>query len=734
MYAGIAFQVADCEKLSDWLKLYRNGSGEIASRLQVVANGHVRTEGVRVRVIAELRKSKGVTVGLDGWTNVKARKVVNVVPYAGGVAYYWQSLVLQGFSKATDQIDLVAASLQSLIDKSILVVAMVTDNESVNGLLHRMLLPRYPFLLLIPCAAHVIQLCVVHIMKTSFICNTVNGLLALLVAYKKSKELRIGLREQQLLLRRGKEPLNIIKANDTRWNSLLYAAQRVLLLSSCIRPFISLVISTLADEKKKKKRDKYARFDFSDSTFWNPLEQLVAILQPFQRATDVVQTDSASLSDIHLEFARLMQLADKLTAPHPLARIRRDLMEEIKLQWDTHVNKNAVICCARFSFDKSYDSFPPDEQSEAQAWFFEWGKQYLLFYKLTTVAEDDISAVLLQQFGDFNLRRGGFSTMDAHHDTLKTHHDKKMEKEYERKRCRYDARQTWSISMSTAKELTILVVALLSITASEAAVERTFSRQGLIHSKLRNRMKDSTVQMQMFFSFNSRALDKTSCHNSASWEELTVEDARQGTELLSSYRPKFNEEILDDSDDDEDYTGEPCDSEEEEEEEVEVEVDQEEQQDAEAEQERERMEGKYNGPEGEQEGREVRAAEEVKQEESKPEKEEAQVEAEEEEGEEEEEDEEDPKKKKEREKRERVAALAAFAKEYVEQNNIGRGYVFGESKRTHLSTALIEADIGDTEEAALKVIRKLLKDRPAAAAAAAEPVAADVAVRSVPAE
>jgi hypothetical protein len=29
----------------------------------------------------------------------------------------------------------------------------------------------------------------------------------------------------------------------------------------------------------------------------------------------------------------------------------------------------------------------------------------------------------------------------------------------------------------------------------------------------------------MFFSFNSRALDKTSRHNSASWEELTVEDA-----------------------------------------------------------------------------------------------------------------------------------------------------------------------------------------------------------------
>ena len=54
--------------------------------------------------------------------------------------------------------------------------------------------------------------------------------------------------------------------------------------------------------------------------------------------------------------------------------------------------------------------------------------------------------------------------------------------------------------------------------------------------------------------------------------------------------------------------------------------------------------------------------------------------------------------------------------------------MFGACKRTHLSTALIGADIGDTDEAALKVIRKLLKDRPAVAAAAAESVAGDVVV------
>jgi hypothetical protein len=50
------------------------------------------------------------------------------------------------------------------------------------------------------------------------------------------------------------------------------------------------------------------------------------------------------------------------------------------------------------------------------------------------------------------------------------------------------------------------VLALLELTASEAAVERSFSRQGIVHSKARNRLTDDSVQVQMSFAFNTRAL------------------------------------------------------------------------------------------------------------------------------------------------------------------------------------------------------------------------------------
>ena len=50
--------------------------------------GHERAEAVRVQVVARLQEAMGVTIGLDGWTNVNGLKFINVVILAGGVAYY----------------------------------------------------------------------------------------------------------------------------------------------------------------------------------------------------------------------------------------------------------------------------------------------------------------------------------------------------------------------------------------------------------------------------------------------------------------------------------------------------------------------------------------------------------------------------------------------------------------------------------------------------------------------
>ena len=85
-----------------------------------------------------------------------------------------------------------------------------------------------------------------------------------------------------------------------------------------------------------------------------------------------------------------------------------------------------------------------------------------------------------------------------------------------------DARKAWELHGHY--ELGACVLALFNVTASEAAVERSFSRQGLIHSKLRNKLADESVKQHKRYSFNTRALDKPFKPDRGLWKELADND------------------------------------------------------------------------------------------------------------------------------------------------------------------------------------------------------------------
>jgi hypothetical protein len=64
----------------------------------------------------------------------------------------------------------------------------------------------------------------------------------------------------------------------------------------------------------------------------------------------------------------------------------------------------------------------------------------------------------------------------------------------------------WAQYALDGLELPAVALALLSIAASEAAVERSFSAQDAVHTKKRNRLGRDTVQAEMFVRFNHDAL------------------------------------------------------------------------------------------------------------------------------------------------------------------------------------------------------------------------------------
>jgi hypothetical protein len=530
VYDMVPLQLADSPYLRAWLEAFIKGTGEIASRKQLAIRVHARAEEVKGRVIGKLRACRGVTVGVDGWTNVRHDKVINLCPVGRSVAYYWDSVVLKRGATAEEQAGPIADGIRSIVKAGILVVGIVTDNEAVNGAIHRRLIGEFPFLIHIPCAAHTLQLCVRKAMKLDPISPCVKALLALLLAFKHSKDLRVMLKDQQGVMRRNQQPLQLITVVPTRWNSVLFAANRVLLLKESL---LACIPSIRAQLTKEKKRDHYVDYTYSEDSFWRPLTTLVDFLTPYKAATDVIQSDDASLGDVHYQFAALMNRAHAFDPPYALASIKHELVTIMKDQWSKHVNLNAVVLCSLFTFDTAYTSFAEQERVDADDWFCEWGTAFVKHYSLST--HDDVNAIsraLEFQRSQFLSREGLFSTLDDRRVKLGTG--------------RRNARTLWGGYLGTVQEMAACVLALLELTASEAAVERSFSRQGQLHSKARNRLADESVHVHMSFSFNSRALSKADALQSSADEEQELEvdeDMSNGTALLSQHY-LADEEIL----------------------------------------------------------------------------------------------------------------------------------------------------------------------------------------------
>ena len=150
--------------------------------------------------------------------------------------------------------------------------------------------------------------------------------------------------------------LVLCKPNDTRWNSLLTsiepALEMRLELECCMPPYLH-----------GQRDDFFAR-----------LRSLTQFLQPFRSATDVVQRDTATLSDIMDQFVRLLRHVSNSEGTSDM----------VLLRWQDFVNRDAVTACCILSFT------PVPEGNDVQAaleFIRTFGTQYLTYYKTSSFSE-----------------------------------------------------------------------------------------------------------------------------------------------------------------------------------------------------------------------------------------------------------------------------------------------------------------------------------------------------------
>ena len=476
---------------------YRNSDCSLPKRAPLRQDIIDLAQQMRKSVVNRLKgfcRSYPLTIAIDGWTNVRQDKVTNVLVLCGGVAFYWCSIVnVSSRNTAAWMHRPMKQALEQIKAEGLFFSALVADNEQVNKTLHTLLLPSFPFLIRSPCAAHLVQLCVNHALNLPAIEPILLDMEELLGSFR-FKEHRVKLRQVQMAI--NSRYLSLLKPCDTRWSSHLMAAQRLLRLR--------LSVDAVLQQTPQ---------------FWFNLAEVVRFLEPFSTATNVVQTAGSTLYDFSKQFKLILKHVADTPLSSPFHAAKASITNVIVGVWEKHVSWDAIIITAHLSFDPTVDAAFADKVNCARRWFTEWAAQYAMFWTLSdaaSLAEARSTATL--EWSHYMSRAPGscFEQLDSDIADIRARHAQQRQS--------FDAKAVWSLYLEDAPVIAHAAVALLSVAGSEAAVERSFSAQGTVHSDLRNWLSDEMVEAEMFVRFNRLALDKAAGVKDSSCSDKPVRE------------------------------------------------------------------------------------------------------------------------------------------------------------------------------------------------------------------
>jgi hypothetical protein len=200
-----------------------------------------------------------VTLAVDGWTNVRSNKVTNLLLISNGTSYYHSSIENNETKNDTEWLSSqLEVKIRDLIKDKVNIIAITTDNENLMKATCKKLKKKFPFLIDIPCAAHLIQLCLKTITEIPKIKGIICEILRIVNIIKNNKETSQKLDEFQKA--DGSEILKIIRPIEIKWASLKGCIGRLLSL----KKYINLVLTDLS------------------LSFWKNISDLFIYLKPFK--------------------------------------------------------------------------------------------------------------------------------------------------------------------------------------------------------------------------------------------------------------------------------------------------------------------------------------------------------------------------------------------------------------------------------------------------------------------
>lgn len=436
----------------------------------------------------------------DGWTNQRGESVVNYIANTRQHAIFVGSDVT-GSERHTG--DMIAAGLASTIEGlggPEAVIAVTTDNASNMRAARQRLEQRYPGLITIGCASHMVNLTVEEILSASTISTYLSEAVNIIRHFKSSPILTGMLNDVAQAENTRRKALQL--PGNTRWQGKLEAIDSLLVNRSYLETAIRDEIRCLNSSATTDQRAKYRsiRDTIHDDVFWGKIRRLQRFLQPFLQVTLQLESQKPRGSRIYAYFGWLYSQADG-SGVLPADQLK----EIISRRWAAvhHPLFTIAYICDPATRDERPITIPNGQRRQVTDWL---KAQY-------PVAE---AAAIWRDL------QFVWSKQCVFDDQI----------EWESSKTYPDLANWWATLAERADcspQLADLAIKALSIHPTTGSAERNWSIHGFLHSKGRNRLTNERVRKLVFVYQNLTLRDQNPVELSPFFDddEVSVADDLQ---------------------------------------------------------------------------------------------------------------------------------------------------------------------------------------------------------------
>jgi hypothetical protein len=473
-------------------------------------------------------KNKFCSLVIDGWTNHEyGPKVTNIIVVSRGRSYLLWSDVNYGHDKSDSYlVPLITDKIELLISHSIPVTSVCTDNASNMINLGTSLYQNSHFgrvVLHICCNAHTFQLMVNEIFNIKKISEYFHKVLAIQDLFTKEggKKMRVKLDNIQRINQSPSfKPLKLIKYNQTRWWSKCECIRRIVRLRPFLRSLFLLQDDT--DPNPITPHESEVLADANNDSFWPKIDMILQIADTFQLATDMVQSESATLLDVSNALKGIKMRASEWNLANvfgvnerSIGKFNADVLEVVLRRENQYIRStdHYAVRAVELLCDVPYRDWIAGEYKETIKWLTQWGADVIKLYpsqfsaKSNGMDRDNVINMLEEQLTDFLGGDGEFQ--DKIQDKNKLLYPISVNSfEYNKDKSEDDEIKmvNWVRYWQKNNHVDLGNIACILLTAgvTETACEVSFSLQQTTHSKIRNRMTPDVVEAEMRYRYNQK--------------------------------------------------------------------------------------------------------------------------------------------------------------------------------------------------------------------------------------